>query len=257
MHGMRWVLVLLLALVSCVSTDDWLSEPGEPVGLESDAEREVLTREVETERPPVERTGNVTVVVEKIVVGRRDQVNLEAAWRYADEHVVAAGGDLARRNGIRVGVSTNGFRVALQAALKQSRNRQVQKTSMTALSGTWGMVHVGEDTYVEALRLWTPGGRRVLLERTFVGSSLVVEPTILPGDKVQVRLHPRFTTRDGRAIDLVDMSTEVVLAHGQPMVIGGLDESSDSAGSALFSLRRERDTRKVTLTLTPYIQGGP
>ena len=254
-HGMQWIVPLLLAAAGCVSTEGWLFEPEEPVAVESDAEWEVLTREAETEKPPAERTGNVTVVVEKILVGRQDEVNLEAAWRYADEHVVAGGGDLARRNGIRVGVSTDGFRAALRAALRKSRIKQVEKTAITTLSGTSGMIKVGQDTYVEALHYWTPRGRRVLLGRTFVGSSLVVEPTILPEDMVRVRLYPRFTTRAGRAIDLVEMSTEVVLAHGQPMVIGSLDESSDSAGFALFGWRRERESRKVTLT--PLIQGAP
>jgi len=81
--------------------------------------------------------------------------------------------------------------------------------------------------------------------------------TVLPGDKVHVRLHPRFTTSDGRVLDLAEMTTEVVLRHGQPMVIAGLDQSSDDAGSALFSWGREREERKVVLTVTPYIQGLP
>jgi len=208
-------------------------------------------------QPPAERTGNVTMVVERIAVSQQDQTDLEAAWRYVDEHLGAAGGQLARRNGVRVGVATGGFRGALQTAFNKSRSREVQKTTLTVLSGAAGMIKVGQNTYVEALRYRTPLGRTVLLERTFVGASLVAEPTILPGDRIRVSLHPRFTASDGRVVDLAEMSTEVVVAHGQPMVIGGLDQSSDDVGLALFSWRRERESRKVTLIVTPYIQGAP
>jgi len=208
-------------------------------------------------QPPAERTGNVTMVVERIAVSQQDQLDLEAAWRYVDEHLGAAGGQLARRNGVRVGVATGGFQGALQAALNKSRSREIQKTFVTVLSGAAGMIRAGQNTYVEALRYRTPLGQTVLLERTFVGASLVAEPTILPGDRIRVNLHPRFTASDGRVVDLAEMSTEVVVAHGQPMVIGGLDQSSDDVGLALFSWRRERESRKVTLIVTPYIQGAP
>ena len=248
MHRLQWIPLLLLSAAGCVTTESWRFEPGELKPVRS---------EQPPRQPPAERTGNVTVVVEKILVGRQDQINLDSAWQYADEHLVVRGGQMARQNGIRIGVSTGGFRAAFQAALKKSRNKQVQEITITTLSGTEGMISVGQDTYVEVLRYSTPRGRTVLLERTFVGSSLVVEPTILPDDKVRVRLYPRFTTRAGHAIDLAEMSTEVVLAHGQPMVIGALDESSDNAGFALFSWRRERESRRVTLTLTPFIQGAP
>jgi len=176
-------------------------------------------------QPPAERTGNVTMVVERIAVSQQDQLDLEAAWRYVDEHLGAAGGQLARRNGVRVGVATGGFQGALQAALNNSRSREIQKTFVTVLSGAAGMIRA--------------------------------EPTILPGDRIRVNLHPRFTASDGRVVDLAEMSTEVVVAHGQPMVIGGLDQSSDDVGLALFSWRRERESRKVTLIVTPYIQGAP
>ena len=53
-------------------------------------------------------------------------------------------------------------------------------------------------------------------------------------------------------------STElIVVRHGQTMVIGSLDESSDDVGSALFRWGRERESRQVTMTLTPLIQGAP
>ncbi|MDP6438096.1 MAG: hypothetical protein QGH74_00510 [Candidatus Brocadiia bacterium] len=261
MSRVLWLVMVLLSAAGCVSGDAWQFEPYESKAVESKSERGLREAHAKSEQPSlprsVERTGNVTIEVEKMLVGQHDQARLDSVWRYADEHVVVRGGQLARRNGIRVGVSKGGFRAALRAALKESRNKQVERITITTLSGTAGMISVGQDTYVEVLHYRGPRGERALLERAFVGSSLVVEPTILPEDKVRVRLYPRFTTRAGRAIDLAEMSTEVVLAHGQPMVIGGYDKASDNAGFALFAWRQERESRKVTLTLTPFIQGMP
>lgn len=96
---------------------------------------------------------------------------------------------------MRIGVAAGDFTGALSAALDRIRNRQVEKLSITVLSGRTGMIGVGQDTYVDVLHYWSPRGQFVLLERTLVGASLVVEPTILPEDRVQVRLYPRFTSR--------------------------------------------------------------
>jgi len=245
--------LVLLAVAGCVTTS------GERDRFESDLDRQVREGLARAELAPWagERTGNVTLVVEKILLDRSDRVDLEAAWRYADQNVVVRGGDLARRNGIRIGVATEAFRAAFQAALRKSSRQEIRKTMITCLSGTAGSIRVGEDTYIETLRYRSPLGDTVLLERTFVGASLVAVPTILPDDRVRVRLYPRFTTSRGRTIELADMATDVVVRHKQPLVIGGLDRSSQDAGFALFSWRREQDERRVVLTVTPYIQGAP
>ena len=254
MHRVQWLwlLPLLLAAAGCAAG------PGGSFDSQLDREvREGLARADQPWWASGERTGNVMLVVEKILLDRRDQVSLEAAWRYVDENVVAGGGALARQNGVRIGVAAGGFRAALQAALQKSSKQEVQKAMITALSGTTGTILVGQDTYVDVLRYRSPLGETVLLQRAFVGASLVVEPTILPEDKVRVRLYPRFTTRNGRTIDLTEMAVEVVVKHGQPLVIGGLDRSSDEVGAALFAWGRERQQRRVVLTVTPYIQGAP
>jgi len=242
------IVLLSLAAAGCISSEAWELAGRGPRRRESEEPAQPV---------PAERTGNVTVMVENISVGQQDRVHLDAAWRYADEHVVAAGGRLAGRNGIRVGVSTGGFKAALQAALSETRHKEVQRTSITALSGTRGWIRIGQDAYVDVLRYRTRRGEVVLLERATVGVSLVVEPTIMPGDMVHVKVYPSFTTREGREIDLAEMAVEVVVRHRQTMVIGSLDKSSDDIGSALFHWGRELESRQVTMTLTPFIQGAP
>ncbi len=266
MNWLRWLVLLMVAALGCAPSEAWKLELGGEKPRRPRREREARRWKVPTEKPPAqrppeqrpaERTGNVTITVEKILLGRQERVNLDSAWRYADEHVLVRGGRLARRNGIRIGVATDGFSAAVQAALSKSRNKEVQKLSITTLTGHTASISVGRDTYFEALRYWTPLGGTVLLERVFVGSSLVVEPTILPEDRVRVRLYPRFTTREGRAIDVAELATEVVLRNRQSMVLAQLDESSENVGYALFSWGRARESRQVTIILTPTIEGAP
>jgi hypothetical protein len=255
----HWTVLVVLAAVGCVAGEGWHTGPGTSGSPPSDLDREVREGLEMAEQlpPPGERTGNVTMVVEKILVDRTDRINLEAAWRFVSENAVVSGGRIARRNGLRIGVATDGFRGALRAALEKSRTKQVEKLLVTSLTGTRGTITVGRDLYVPVLRYRTPRGDVVLLKREFVGGSLVAVPEILPDDRVRVELYPSFRTREGREIELAEMATEVVTRHGRPLVIGGLDRSTEDVGSALFSWTRERGNRRVVLTVTPHVQGAP
>jgi len=224
----------------------------------TDLEREIDEAFARAEEPWAgERTGNVTLVVERFLVDRTESSRFESAWRYADERVTARGGSLAHRNGLRIGIELDGFRAALQAALRSASTHRIEKVMITTLNGRPGSIAVGQYTYVEALRVRGPGGGLTLLERAFVGTSLVATPTVLPGDMVRIRLHPRFTARDGQYIDVASLETEVVVANGQSLVIGGTDQASDDVGAALFSTGSRQQERRVLLTVTPHIHGAP
>jgi hypothetical protein len=260
-----WLAAMMLAVAGCEMpeprqvgrTEPQHVERAEPQPKATRQPVETPRREAPPEKRPAERTGNVTIQVEKILLDQRDKASVESAWRFADDHVVVSGGELTHSNGIRIGVGGGEFTTAIQAALERSRRTGTQKLMIVTLSGSRGSIAVGQGVYMETLRFRTPRGQTVLFERTFVGSSLVVEPTILPQDRLRVKLYPRFTSREGRTIDLTEMATEVMVSHGQPMVIGGLEESTDSAGFALFSWGREKQARNLTLVLTPYIEGAP
>jgi len=252
MKLMGLLLVMAVAAAGCVMMDT-----GDSGSWDDDFERDTARWEKPSSAPPAERTGNVVIQVEKVLVDRQEQVHFGSAWRLVDDHVVVSGGGMARTNGIRIGVGGGDFWAAFQAAMNKTRKKEVQKLQIVTLSGTSASISAGDSVYMEVFRLRTPRGQRVVFERTFVGSSMVVQPTVLPGDKVRVKLYPRFTARKGRTINLTELTTEVIARHGQPLVIGGLDESSDNAAYALFSMTRDRQARRMTMILTPYIQGAP
>jgi len=226
---------------------------------EMEGERIIREYEESMQRAPARRTGNVTIVVDRILLDRNDSAQASVAWRYADERIAVGsdGGRLARHNGIRIGVVNEGFAAKLRSTLERIKNKETTRTTLAALSGHPAAIMVGQDTYVPIVRYRTFLGERVVLQRAFIGASLVIEPTILPEDRVRVKLHPRLTARDGKSIDLTEATTEVVVRHGQPLLIGGMEQSTDSAGFAMFSYDRRRRHRKLTMIVTPYIQGAP
>jgi type II secretory pathway component GspD/PulD (secretin) len=253
MVRLHCIVLALLAAAGCVTV------PAERP--RSDLEREVDQAFAQSDEPWKNasggRTGNVTLVVEKVSVARSDLAQLESAWRYADERVAAAGGALAQRNGLRVGIALDGFAAALQAALQKTSTQKIEKAMITSLSGTSGVITVGQDIHVQSLRIRGAGSPFTLLGQSSVSASLVATPTILPDDMVRIQLHPQFTERDGQYFDLASVETDVVVANGQSVVIGGLDQSSDDVGAALFSLQQGRQERRVLLTVTPHIHGVP
>jgi len=250
--------VLLLALLPAVwgCMDDM--ERDESPAIQAVREWEEMSVPHQ-EKAPVRRTGNVAIVVEKISVNQNEQANVDLVWQYVNEKIAVGtdGGKLARLNGIRIGVTRGGFRAALSAALQRSKSSEQQKLWLTALSGTQGSIMAGQESYVGLLLYRTFQSETLLIKNTFVGASLVIEPKILDGDNIQLKLHPRLSTREGRAIDLTELTTEVVVRHAQPMVLGGLNEASDNAGFALFSWSRSKQTKKMTLVVTPFIEGAP
>jgi len=275
-----WWLLLLVVLGVCVTGCAYpegayskageseagtaLGEPGGPYPKARESEARRALREYEEQfedlggPPPKERTGNVIVVLEHHTYGQDDAMRIASAWRCVDESVVddPRSGRLWARNGGRLGLATKDFRMALGVSVRGRRESISQRMMLTALGGHEASLAVGSNIYVPALRLWTWHGVVVLFEREFVGSSLVVVPEVVGEDQVRLSLFPRFTTRSRRVIDVTELTTTVVVPHGQTMVVGGLDESQNSLSYALFSVGGRRSSRKTLLLVTPYIEAA-
>jgi len=255
-----WALVVLVLWAWAVGCD---YPEGASRGAEESPARRAL-REYEEQMAqlggpaPKERTGNVIVVLERHTYDRSDALQVASAWRYADQHILARSraGPLWRRNGLRLGLATDHFRGALGISAGGSRRTGSQRMMVTALSGQEAALMVGTDVYVPRLVVWTWAGPTVLFESEFVGSSLVVVPQVVGEDQIHVALFPRFTSRSGRIIDVTELRTEVVVPHGETLVVGGLDESQDSLAYALFGLDRRRADRRSLLLVTPYIEAA-
>lgn len=208
---------------------------------------------------PTVSPDSVAVLIEKVGTTVHSASQASLAFRYASDKVVVATrpGQLARRNGLRIGVATGDLRLALGAGTQRGRQTSRESVFIAVQSGHEGQIAVGSEVMVQRLGYWTPyGDYRVLVERGFVGRSLVVRPRILPGGMVEIELWPRFTERGRRgAIDVTELATKVVVRDGQSLVIGGLTTGGSDVGAVLFGVGSRTLTHTMTVILTPRIGG--
>ena len=204
------------------------------------------------------RTRNITVILEKY-----DSATVNAAGaslglraRTGRSRIAVQGGPALARNGIQLSVGSKDLRARLRASASRRRSSLHQQLFITVADGQEGTLVVGSDVWVNRLGFWTPGGFVVLLERQFVGRSLVVRPKLLGGGRIAIELWPRFSTRRGRVIDVTQLATKVVVREGEPLVIGGLATGGESVGAILFGLTSRQRTSSMTLVLTARVGGA-
>jgi len=201
---------------------------------------------------------NITIIVEKYDTATFEAAGATLGLRAIGRHgaVVAGGGPALARNGIQLSVGTPSLRARLRASASRRRSSLYQQMFITVADGQEGTLVVGSDVWVDRLGFWTPGGFVVVVERQFVGRSLVVRPSRLGGGRIAVELWPRFSTRRGKVIDLTQLATKVVVQEGQPLVIGGTSTQGESVGAVLFGLGGRRRTSAMTLVLTARVGGA-
>ncbi len=86
-----------------------------------------------------------------------------------------------------------------------------------------------------------------------VGTSFVVRPTILPNRRIRLRITPQLSYRsdqDTGAVELVEATTEVVVASGQPITIGGSEGGAEVFRQFLIGYEQVHRTSQVSIVLT-------
>jgi hypothetical protein len=90
-----------------------------------------------------------------------------------------------------------------------------------------------------------------------VGTSLKVRASLLPGDQVRVRLTPSISwlSADGSgAIEFTEAATEVIVASGQPLVIGGFTTQTHAVTREILGLGARDGSSATTVVLTATAQ---
>ncbi len=186
------------------------------------------------------------------------QVNVQFATRGGEhnrEIGVRPDGPIVIRNGKVHGSFESSF-------VNQSTTTRENTTQMlVAADGRSATIRVGERVpYVTWL---TEYGyrhgyvREVEIEWRDVGSFLRMEPTIVAPGLIRVRLTPELSGRlengDRQAIQFTHLATEVTVADGQTISIGGFNEDKEFSSKFLIG-RGSRSGSSVTdITLTPRI----
>lgn len=90
-----------------------------------------------------------------------------------------------------------------------------------------------------------------------VGISLKVHATVLAGNQVRVRLTPRisyFSPGGSGAIDFTEASTEILVASGHPVVIGGATTQVHEITRRILGFRKRQTESETSVVLTATIQ---
>ena len=90
-----------------------------------------------------------------------------------------------------------------------------------------------------------------------VGTTLVVNPTILPNGQIRVRLIPQvsyFTADGGGSLEFNEAATEVIVPNGRAMRIGGGTREVNQVTRQILGYREQQSSSESGFILTATIQ---
>jgi len=237
--------LLALLLLPCPLLAGCCPSPA-PRGSESPLERESrLWLDQGTRNPG---PGNASVTVDRIFYDASQAAGVEILWRYVGRRV-----DIG--NWGRAGEAREGFSAQVNALERSGRTRGRDSLFVTAVLASPGAseIFLGEEQsfvpFVFQGRLVGAGW-----ERRRVGASLAVRVTPAADGLVSVELTPRFSRIHGNAADdrisLEEARTTVLARPDSPLVLGGLDSSSNSLDGHLFGVASKEGVRSTLMVLT-------
>ena len=97
--------------------------------------------------------------------------------------------------------------------------------------------------------------RRIVF--TDVGTSLRVQAATLPDGQIQLRLVPRisyFSPERPGAIDFTEAATELVVANGEPVSLGGSTANVHQVTRQILGYANRASSSEVGLTVTATVQ---
>lgn len=205
---------------------------------------------------------NIQAIKDALKLADTDPVNIrievEFLKRGIGERVEAGVGVkevTVRRDGSRPSVTAQ---IKGQAGAGKYEKQEMTRQSVLAGNGREATIWVGKTVY-DSVWVRRHGLARGWWDREVIaqdlGASLCVRPRLLPDGHIQVSVFPRITARGNHplSIDVMELSTDVVVLEGFPVSIGGLDEEKRQGYARLFGVGRVFDGQSLAVTLTPKI----
>ncbi len=171
-----------------------------------------------------------------------------------------AGATRDTRIGLEGGESGGAWTWRPQLGYETTRWEGETVQQLMAASGRDASLRVGERVpYLEWLMSygWRGGYMESHVQWQEVGAFLRMTPTVLAGgESIHVRLVPELRGRVAGAphqTSFIALATEVVVAPGQTVNVGGLAEDQDFYRRFLVGLDRHGTTQRLEIELTPHI----
>lgn len=186
----------------------------------------------------------------------RVDVQFQHAATQTDEGVQGGGGVIITERGA---VRPRG---RIGAGSTQTRTRQSTGIFTLVQDGGESTLTVATQVpyaQVAFYRDYATGAGHVVRGAVFreVGTSLKVRASLLPGHQVRVRLTPRISwlSADGSgAIELTEAATELIVASGQPVVIGGSTTQTHAVTREILGIGAREGSSATTVILTATAQ---
>jgi type II secretory pathway component GspD/PulD (secretin) len=168
-----------------------------------------------------------------------------------DSQVGVTGGAFARRP-----------RADIRLGSSSSRTTAETRQEIVVLSGGRASIDVAEQvpyadwfwTWGQAQGLWPARS----VQWRDVGTSLVVEPFVLPDGSVRLRVTPQFSyflDRDRLVTRVQQLTTEVVVREGEEVDLGGLPASNrEFRERFLLGVGRSGETERVQIRLRARVE---
>jgi len=202
-------------------------------------------------------SGNVRIDTNLLTTTLSAYNEIDLLWQYVDRSAVrvAQPGAFARA-GLRIGVANEQFSMHLAAT--QRRLRAAEQTTLFLLlaDGTTGRINVGTEIAVPTFHY--SGKYYSQMEYSFrqAGRSLSVSARTLQDGRIELVLVPvlsRFLSGGGD-MELLELSTTVVVTPGETVVLGGSSTGSQDVATALFGQRREKRDMQTLATVTARLR---
>jgi len=155
-----------------------------------------------------------------------------------------------------------GSGVHINARNQSGTSRTDTLQMLTVMDGTEGRLRVGESVpYLDWIVQY--GHRHGYMEAAVnwrdVVSFLVVKAELVSDTHIRVQLTPELSGLvDGNPyrVKYRQAATEVIVANGSTIRIGGLNKDEDFYNRFLVGIGKSGSTSKLDITLTPKISGG-
>jgi alkylated DNA nucleotide flippase Atl1 len=86
-----------------------------------------------------------------------------------------------------------------------------------------------------------------------VGTALKVRASLLPDDRIRVRLTPTisyFAADGSGTIEFTEATTDVIVPNGRPVVLAGSTTDTNAVTRQILGISREQSTSETTVVLT-------
>ena len=242
------VIILSLLLAGC---QQQRTEPGHYERIS--AEIEQLKAE---SMAAASGSGNIKIAVSMLKTDMDEYFIVEPLWSYVNQNIVIAKRSALTNSGLRVGVSGDDFKIALDIAYGKLRFSEKSELFIVLSDGATGYINIGKEIAVPRFYYFNRWFTSVEYQFVSAGKSLEVTARVQPDGLIDMQLTPVFSEflNDGGDIELTELTTRISVQPGQSIVLGGGDSSGENVATALLSYEKNNRKKQTLIIVTPHIQ---